>query len=61
MYLYFTGTGIIFQVNICQRIEWSDTSHAHLTSGNDIFYDIQIFITLYRSLQFKAIGSDRRE
>ena len=27
MHLYFTGTGIIFQVDISQRLDWSATSH----------------------------------
>ena len=33
----------------------------HLTSANDIFRDIQLFITLYRSLGFLTIDSNRQE
>ena len=29
MYLYFTGMGIIFQVDISQRVDWSAISHTH--------------------------------
>ena len=29
MYLYFTGTVIIFQVNFSQRVDRSATSHTH--------------------------------
>ena len=31
-YLYFTGTGIICQVNISQRADWSATSHTHVNT-----------------------------
>ena len=29
MYLCVAGTGIIFQVNISQRVDWFATSHTH--------------------------------
>ena len=64
MYLYFTGMGIIFQVNICQRqwVDWSATSHAH---AKTVAWPAQMtFSEISNSLlhcNALTIDSDKRE
>ena len=44
MYLYFTGSGIIFQVSISQRVDWSAASHTHAKTSNFLFHCIALYV-----------------
>ena len=53
MYLYFSSMGIIFQVDISQRVDWFATCHTHANTVDQrklCFLWYPIFYTLYLTL-----------
>ena len=53
MYLYFSSMGIIFQVDISQRVDWFATCHTHANTVDQrklYFLWYPIFYTLYLTL-----------
>ena len=65
MYKLLVILFIIFQVDISQQVDWSATCpHTHSSTVDQrkwyfLWYPFSFFFTLYRSLHFSAMDSDR--